>query len=253
MSVVVIDGYCHCGLSKYRPVEDVVSTMERHGVSRAVLVQHLGEFDNSYIEGIVRADSDRFAGVLLVDTDDPAADRVLTTWAEKGTFRGLRILAHTITSCPKVWESAAELGLNIVVFDTPTLAPYADLLADFASDHPMTRLVISHLGMPDIAEAPQFGSAERILSLADHPNIYLQLSGMHMFTASPYSDLVPLIGRLAAAFGPERLFYGSNFPVMGEEAVYVSEIDQLRTGKLGVHQAVVDQVLGTTALELWFS
>ena len=253
MKSVVVDGYCHCGLSKYRPVEDVVSTMERHGVSRAVLVQHIGEYDNSYIEGVVRSDPDRFAGVLLVDTDDPAADNALTTWADTGVFRGLRIFAHTITSCPKVWERAAELRLNLVVYDDPTLAPYADLLADFAAGHPRARLVISHLGMPDMAEAPRFESSRRILSLADHPNVCLQLSGMHMFAKEPYSDLVPFIERLVAAFGPERLFYGSNFPVMGEEAVYASELKQLRAGMLGVDAAVVEQVMGGTAMELWFS
>ena len=46
---MIIDSYTHCGISKYLPIEDVSATMDRAGVHRAVLAQHLGEFDNSYI------------------------------------------------------------------------------------------------------------------------------------------------------------------------------------------------------------
>jgi hypothetical protein len=37
----MIDGYAHCGLSKYRPVEDVLDVMRSAGVDRAVLCQPL--------------------------------------------------------------------------------------------------------------------------------------------------------------------------------------------------------------------
>ena len=59
----LIDSYLHCGLSKYLPVEDVEATMDAAGVSRAVMVQHLGEYDNGYIAGLVEARPDRFAEI----------------------------------------------------------------------------------------------------------------------------------------------------------------------------------------------
>ena len=45
MSYQIVDAYSHCGISKYRPVENVQDIMRRNGVARAVLVQHLGEYD----------------------------------------------------------------------------------------------------------------------------------------------------------------------------------------------------------------
>ena len=73
LSMNITDGYSHCGLSKWRPLEDVDRVMDRFHVERAVLAQHLGEFDNTYIEMVVRARPERFAGVFLVDTDSADA------------------------------------------------------------------------------------------------------------------------------------------------------------------------------------
>jgi len=83
----IIDGYCHCGLSKYRPIEDVNLVMNRFGVSRAVLVQHLGEYDNSYIGQVITAQPHRFAGVMLVDVNGDLSA------LELAGFKGVRLLA----------------------------------------------------------------------------------------------------------------------------------------------------------------
>ena len=40
-AVVIVDGYAHCGIRKYQPVEVVLDTMAHAGVDRAVLCQHL--------------------------------------------------------------------------------------------------------------------------------------------------------------------------------------------------------------------
>ena len=91
---MITDGYSHCGLSKWRPVEDVDRVMNRFGVPRAVLAQHLGEFDNTYIEEIVAARPDRFAGAFVIDTESDDASHALAHWAGRGVFRGIRILAR---------------------------------------------------------------------------------------------------------------------------------------------------------------
>lgn len=247
-----IDGYCHCGLSKYRPIEDVGRVMDRYAVARAVLVQHLGEYDNSYIGGIVAAAPDRFAGVMLVDVESPSAEEDLDKWAEPGVFRGVRMVARTLLERPDVWDLAAERGLNIVVYDESGIAPYADSLGDFAAKHPATRLVLPHLGVLDRDEHPGFASHGRILSLGPLPNVFIQISGMHMFARPPYTELVPLVEGCLAAFGPERALYGSNYPVMRDDAVYGNELELVSTGRLGVPLGNVEQVMVRTASRLWF-
>ena len=252
MSLDIIDADLHGGLNKYRPVADVRAVLACFGVAHAVLVQHLGEYDNTYIRRIVSAAPERFAGVFLIDTDADDASDQLARWAEGRIFRGIRLLARSLDSRSELWEQAAALGLNIVAYEEPTLAKYVDSLSGFLRDHPDARLVLSHFGVLDRREAPRFQSYDAMLSMADLPNAFLQVSGMHMFREFPYVELVPLVRRALAAFGPARLLYGSNYPVMKEDAAYGQELRLFLAGRLGVPANALAPVMGGTARTVWF-
>ena len=248
----IVDGYCHCGLRKYRPIQDVCRVMQQFGVSRAVLVQHMGEYDNSYIEQIVAAEPERFAGVFLVDTDADDAGDSLARWGEKEVFRGIRLLAHTLATRPELWEQAAEAGLNVVVYDEPTIADYVDSLASFLRSLPDARLVLPHFGRLDPAESPRFQSFDHILSLARFPNAFMQISAMDSFAQYPFQELVPLVRIVLQAFGPERVLYGSNYPALRSQAALGADLDLLLSGRLGVPADCLEMVICHTALRLWF-
>jgi hypothetical protein len=64
---MTIDGYCHCGISKHQPVDVVLRVMNKHAVDRAVLCQHLGQYDRSYLAEVVKDHPGRFAAVCLID------------------------------------------------------------------------------------------------------------------------------------------------------------------------------------------
>lgn len=252
MTQDIIDAYCHCGLYKYRPIVEVREAMDRLGFSRTVLVQHLGEYDNSYIEGIVAGQPERFAGVMFVDVEDPKICDRVCSWAEKGNFRGIRLIARTVDSHPEIWEQADRLGLNIIVYDEPTIASYSDSLRKFAISHPETRIVLSHLGVLGRQGKPELDNHRRILDLADQDNVYVQLSGFHMFAEPPYTELVPIVERLIESFGPKRLLYGTNFPIPKDVAACQSELDLMLAGDLGVGKEALDDILNKTAMKLWF-
>ena len=252
MMFEVIDAYCHCGLRKYRPIEEVKRVMDQFDIARSVLVQHMGEYDNEYIAQIVATEPDRFAGVLLVNVENPSVSDHLNHWAARNIFRGIRLMGRTLETHPAIWEQAASLGLSIVLYEEPSLSPYVNGLAQFAEQHSETFLVVSHLGMLDTREAPLFPSHRRIVSLADQPNVIVQVSGMHMFCDPPYRELLPLVEQLMDHFGAERLIYGSNYPVMQEDSIYQAELNLIRTGQFGIPMEAVEKVLGGTARNVWF-
>ncbi len=130
--------------------------------------------------------------------------------------------------------------------------PYADALAGFFRAHPEARLILSHFGVLDRAESPAFPTFDRTLALAALPNAYMQISGMHMFGEHPYRELVPLVRRALDAFGAERLVYGSNYPLMRDDAEHGRELALLLAGEFGVPNEAVDQLVYGTAHALWF-
>jgi predicted TIM-barrel fold metal-dependent hydrolase len=252
MTTGIIDGYSHCGLRKYRRVEYLNRIMDRYGVSRAVLVQHLGEYDHSYIESVVAANPNRFAGVFIANTDCPDPQADLAHVASKNIFRGIRLIANTLHTHPNLWAEAVAFGLNIIAFDPQTIALHTDALLNFAQTQREGNIILAHLGMPALEDSPAHENHRRLLALAECSNVYVQISGMHMFDDPPYNRLVPLIKQFVAAFGAKHLLYSSNFPVMQEDSVYARELELFCGGRLGIPALLVDQVVGQTTRDLWF-
>src|SRR5262249_45564233 len=114
--MAIVDAYAHCGISKYLPVADVLAAMEAADVEKAVLCQHLGEYDNSYLAEVVNRYPGRFAAVCLVNPDQPDATERLRAWHATGSFRGVRALAEWLPRNPDLFLQAAELGMNLVVY-----------------------------------------------------------------------------------------------------------------------------------------
>lgn len=247
----ITDAYGHCGLRKFKPLSDVMRVSDRYGVSRSVLVQHMGEFDNSYIAGAVRDRPERFAGVFLVDMDALDARETIAQWAASGHFRGIRMTAESVRTHASLWQHAAELGLHFVV-SAPVPAGPAEALGRFARANPGNGIQITHLGLSGKADGPRFASLDPMLALAASPNIHVQVSGMHQIAPVPYAEVIPAIARVYEAFGSDRVLYGSNFPVMGEDAVYGKEIALLKEGKLGIPKEAIPQVMNRNARRLWF-
>jgi L-fuconolactonase len=249
----IIDAYCHCGLSKYEPIENVRAAMTAAGVSRAVLVQHLGEFDNSYIGSVVASDSQHLAGVLLIDHRQPDAVGTLGKWHSTGHFQGIRLTAQAITESPDLLSTAANLGMIIVLFAPEGLRPIVEKLEAELRLAPFTRLVITHLGNPSFENGEVAESARDVFRLAKFGNVFLQISGMAQFCPFPHDDLRPLIADAFTHFGPTRMLWGSNFPVVGTNENFAADLHLLLDGKLPIPSDAIPKVAGENAQRLWFN
>ena len=249
----LIDAYAHCGLSKYKPLSKVEQAMQLAGVDRAVLVQHLGEFDNAYIQQVVADSPQKFSGVLLVDHEQQDASARLHEWEQTGHFRGVRFLLESLQSNPALWQAAVDRDLNIIVYDPDGLAQGADLLSRVLERNPTARLVLSHLGGPDLANDPEFIQHDSIFRLSEHPGAYFQVSGFHMFCPYPYDEVRPLIRKALDTFGPDRMLWGGNYPVVGDDESYARELALVRSGTFEIPPEAVTQVVHDTADSIWFS
>jgi predicted TIM-barrel fold metal-dependent hydrolase len=249
----IVDAYAHCGLSKYEPIESVREVMAAAGVSRAVLVQHLGEFDNSYIGSVVAADPEHFAGVLLVDhrAADVAFD-ALDRWVATRNFRGLRLTAEALLANPSLFWLNSDAELIVVLYAPQGIRPILPQLQEELECAPSTRLVITHLGNPALIGSKLDASASALFELARFPNVHLQLSGMKMFCPYPHEPLYPFIEQAMVAFGPNRILWGSNYPVVGSLDDYVADLRLLLDGCLPVPADAIARIAGENARRLWF-
>lgn len=226
--------------------------MDAAGVSRAVLVQHLGEFDNSYLGGIAAAEPKRFAAVCLVDHTRSDAPDTLNALADSGQFKGVRLTTEVLHSAPRVAEAAVDAGLTIVLYAPDGIAGAVPALTRFLDLRPNSKVVLTHLGKPNLAEAPGFAEYRAAFRLARYPAVYYQVSGMKMYCPFPHQPLYELLREAAEAFGPQRMVWGSNYPVVGSAEDYRADLSLLVDGKLPIPPAAIPEVAGANALRLWF-
>jgi L-fuconolactonase len=248
---MIIDAYCHCGISKYQPVENVLDAMTRAGVGRAMLCQHIGEYDNSYLARVVAEHPGRFAATCLVDAASPTSINDLRKWHATGCFRGLRVFAGTLSSNPELCERALDLGLNLIVYTPEGIAdaivPIQRLARRFLGSH----LVVSHLGNPVVRDERMISGRE-LLDLADEPAVKTQLSALPMFCPHPHQPLLGFIRDVIGAFGAERIMWGSNFPCDGDAEAYQQDLAFVRREELGLNEPQIEQILNSTAQRVWF-
>jgi L-fuconolactonase len=249
---VAVDAYAHCGREKYLPVEALEAVMSEAGVDCAVLCQHLGQFDNSYIASLLESRPGRFAGVALVDHD---ADNWGESLIEVGRlgFRGLRITSDAVRERPALAHQAASAGLNEVLYAPEGICGIAAPLRALASAHPEVAFVISHLGNPAVEDS-LLRRGDELLDLTDLANVYVVLSGLAMFCPFPYRPLDRLVTEVIAAFGRERVMWGSNFPVSGDAATdYLRDLNLVLSGeRWGIDAAAAAAISDATARRLWF-
>lgn len=162
-------------------------------------------------------------------------DEELTIHLRSPLFRGVRTMLNwdadpllCSVSDPHVlrdpaWRAGYArlgiLGLSAEVMVTP--AQLRDL-ADVASAHSGTPLIVGHAGMP-LQRSPEENATWRdgMAALAELPHAVVKISGLGMVDHHWTIDSIrPTVEELIALFTPARCMFASNFPVDGLHATY---------------------------------
>jgi L-fuconolactonase len=215
-AIEAIDSHVHVGLEKYQPIEAFLAVMERVGMRRAVLVQHIGQLDNGYLAACLQRFPRQLAGIGAVDPSDPGALDRLDGLATVAGFVGVRLAAAARSPGPDplaIWKRTDDLGLVVSVrgpFEDVASPEFAEIVAGCAR----ARFRLEHLGCHRPADdRPPHDRFRRLLALAAFPNTFIQLSGFYLNSTSPYpypSSAEPV--RLAyRAFGAERMMWSGDW------------------------------------------
>lgn len=256
----IIDTHCHAGLNWFEPVETLLHEMNTNGVSQAVLIQHRGTYDNTYLFECANRFPGRFKVVVLLDPEDPNQPRTLAKLAEQGAA-GLRLApeSRVAGSDPlAVWKKAGELGLVVSCLGKTAqfAAPEFRRLVEECAD---TVIVIEHLAGASTDTVRPYDELRRALRLAELSNTYIKIPGLGEFTARPsrllpyyqLEQIPPFIEMAFDAFGPHRMMWGSDFPPVAAREGYRNALEGVRTYPALSHGDDVEWVMGKTAASVW--
>lgn len=151
-------------------------------------------------------------------------------------------------------RGVARLARHGLTYDILVYARQLAAAIGFAAALPDQRLVLDHLGKPDI-RGGGFDAWRRDLDrLAALPHVYAKLSGL--VTEADWrhwtiEDLHRYVHAALDSFGPERLMIGSDWPVCTVAGEYRDVLDVVRIAIDGRPAAERDAVLGGTARRFW--
>lgn len=208
---------------------DLAPILSRFDVRRTIVVQaaqSTAEFD-FLLETAARTDF--VAGVvgwLDLDSDDFPA--MLATYSAMPKFAGLRPMLQDLDDDAWILRERVVKHLRLlaeqdVPFDFLTFPRHLPHVLKVLDLVPGLRAVIDHLSKPPIAVGALEGWREDIAKVARFENVFCKISGM-IGEADPehwtVSDLEPYVHHVASCFGPDRLMFGSDWPVCRVAAEY---------------------------------
>jgi L-fuconolactonase len=248
-----------------RGVAELRAVAEPAGVSATVAVQAAAAEDETLDLLAAAAASDGLvAGVVgWVDLAAPGVDeRLAALRAAPGGDRlaGIRHQAHDEPD-PAGWLAQADVrrGLRAVaaaglVYDLLIFPPHLPAARALAEALPELSLVLDHAAKPRIAEGAWEPWSSDLGALARHDNVTAKLSGL--VTEAPWdgwrgSGIERYAARLVEAFGPERVMWGSDWPVCTLAAGYADVLGVARDAIAELGAAEQAAVLGGTAARVY--
>jgi L-fuconolactonase len=159
--------------------------------------------------------------VAWVDLTDENLPHVLDKLQRHPKFKGVRHLVHDEPDTrwllrPDVLRGLKELARRGIPYDLLLRPVHLPLVPQLAMAVPELRMVIDHIAKPLIAAQRMDGWAEDIAAAARVPGLCCKLSGM-ITEADPAHvtgpALQPFVQHVMSVFQPERLMFGSDWPV----------------------------------------
>jgi len=244
-------------------VDELAPQARAAGVSATVLVQTITVAEETPEFLALAAAHDLVAGVVgWVDLTAPdVAGAVAALRAGPGGeyLVGIR---HQVQAEPDPeWllrtdvqrglSAVAEAGLGYDLLTLPHQLPAAVTCAERL---PELTFVLDHCSKPPVASGALEPWAGPLRALATRPNVSCKLSGLVTeadWATWTVADLTPYVEVVLDAFGPDRVAFGSDWPVCTVAASYAEVVAAVEELTAGLSPDERDAVFGGTARRVY--
>ena len=207
--------------------ERIVAEMDAAGVERAYLVPSGSGANDACLDTAANWPG-RFAVMGAIGLAKTESRSLLENWKEAG-YTGVRLTFPPFRdpswlrdgTADWFWPAAARHDIPVMVWAPEQL----DELGRIAEHNPELRLVVDHLNfyVEDKGQAT-VELAKRLTTLARFANVAVKASALpaHSLEGFPYRDVLPAVQIAYDAFGPDRVFWGTDFtrlPCSLEQAI----------------------------------
>jgi L-fuconolactonase len=236
---------------------DLAPLRERADVQRTVVVQAAPTVEETRYLLELAQDDASIAGVVgwvpMLSRDAPD---LIAELARHPKFKGIRPMLQDLPDDdwivnPGLAPAVEALIAHDLAFDALIFARHVDALETFIKRFPTLRIVIDHGAKPPIRDGRSGWQrwADGITRLARLAHVHCKLSGLATEAAAGWTEatLQPYVDHLLQSFGPARLMWGSDWPVLNQNGDYLLWHSVANTLLAGLSDAERDAVFGANA------
>jgi len=234
---------------------DLAPLLRAAGISRTVLVQAAPSVAETEFLLDIAADTDWIAGVVgWIDMDAPDALIVLDRLRAHPKFKGIRPMIQDIAQDDWILRPALDPVFRALItwdlsFDALVLPRHLPHLLARLRQFPELRCVIDHGTKPNLAGGDLATWTQDIARIAAETRCFCKLSGL-LTEAGPHPTLEavrPAAEHILAAFGPDRVMFGSDWPVLNLAGTYSGWADMVENILSPLTERDREAVWGRTA------
>jgi predicted TIM-barrel fold metal-dependent hydrolase len=238
--------------------ETLLELMKTNGVEKTVIVHPIHyRWDCRYCADVIKANPEKFMGVCRVDPEADSAADDLTRWVRDHKYHGVRLSPAAGSAgdwindkkrMDRILDKAAELKVPLLVLcGTGRLPDVATVLERHRDNLDVS---IDHMADCPIDQPDEL---KKLLALAKLPRVFVKIS--HLWSLSkqkyPYKDTHEMVKRIYDAFGPKRLMWGTDWPLVEKHCGYAKALTLYREEIEFFTAEDRRWILGGTALKLW--
>ena len=238
----------------------LASVLNRNGVDKTIVVQASNSLEETrWLLSL--AEHNAFIGGVVGWVDLRSADvaRQLDEFATHPKFNGVR---HLVESEPaddwltqqNTLNGLLQLSSRGLSYDLLVHTRHLEHVKKVADECPELHLVIDHLAKPPIARREIDEWAGEIKEIASRPNVWCKLSGL--VTEADWAnwrveDLQPYVEKALEYFGPDRMMFGSDWPVCLLAASYDQVLESFELLLAGLDDKDKRRVFSESAIEFY--
>jgi L-fuconolactonase len=240
---------------------DLAPHLAAGGIEGTILVQAAATEAETMFMLDIAASVEIVRGVVgWTDFDAADAEARIESSAAQQLLVGLRPMVQDIPdddwlSRPALAPPLTAMARHKLVFDALVLPRHLPRLLPVVDRHPDLQFVLDHFGKPALSTGEIDGWQRDIASLAERDNIVCKLSGL-VTEARPdwcIDDLRGAVDHVLGCFGPQRMLWGSDWPVVdlaGGYAKWLATAEALLAGLSPDERA---GIFGGTAARIYLS
>lgn len=236
-------------ITREEGIEGVISVQARHNINETCWLLELAE-KHDFIKGVV-------GWVPLVSG---GVEKDLMEFSRNPVMKAVRHVIHDEADDDFILgkdfnRGVAVLGKYNLAYDILILEKHLPQTIEFVDRHPGQVFILDHIAKPRIAENIFEPWKTNMRKLAERENVYCKISGLVTeadFSSWTKEQLYPYMETVLEEFGPERLMFGSDWPVCLVAACSYSRwLDIVRGFIAKLSDSEQERILGDTAAEAY--